>query len=1018
MPLLPRFDAYAPLVLLAAFISLFLSAYSWFGVHRETARPFSLLQFSIFLWCFSCYLGLRVESPLIQLFYLKLEFVGIICVPFFALVFALALARKPLGRGAMVALAVIPAISVFLVLSNLAGRYFWNDPRLGIMPFLRAKRGPWYYVHAVYSYLLLASSFFFLVKKALSMLGFQRRFFLHISAFLAIPLIANVGFVFFAKSARLDPTPLSFILSGLLLANSLRRYDIFDALPYAREIAFSSLRVPLVTVDGEGYVVGSNLDAKRIFGLSGTFGGYPLSKLCPEAVTAISGGVAVDWDLDGRNYLIRAFIPEGKKKAWKGSIVIFEDVTERVEAMKAINEREESLRRYEFMVNASRDFMTLVNREHRYEAANDAFCERYNLRRDKIIGAKVEEVWDQSAIEQFFAPGFEACFRGEYPVVRRVFDFGPPLGKRQMDLCFNPYRSPSGEITHAVIVSKDVTDFLEAQRELKEARERADAANAAKSSFLAAMSHEIRTPLNAVLGLTELTLKSDLDPEQRDNLETVYASGNRLLNLINDILDLSKIEAGRMSLERMDFDLPALLAETLKPFKLVVAEKKLNLYLAVEGGAPRYVAGDPLRLGQIVTNLVGNAVKFTDYGGITVTLSPAPEDARPKPASDLVADPRVCGVRISVRDTGIGIPADKQAFIFESFSQADPSVARHYGGTGLGLSLCRTLAGLFGGTIGVESTPGEGSVFSFTAFFERGDPERVKPGSIERPLPEESPFGRPSLAVLLVEDSQVNAKVAMRWLSREGHRVTLAESGEAAIRALKVRGYDVVLMDIEMGGMDGFEAARQIRSGAAGAKYRGLPIVAMSAHSGAEFREAVNAAGMDDYVAKPIDFFELSAALARVVRAATRELIAAGLPSLLAKEKAEGGLLIDEVGPMKRLGGDRDLYYEILGIFADEAQERAASIAMALARDNREDLRRLAHGLRGSAKTIGANALAAVAAVLEAGTTEGGAEKGAIGALAQAELEALVTKLLELFKISTERARALLPPDQQIPILE
>jgi CheY-like chemotaxis protein/HPt (histidine-containing phosphotransfer) domain-containing protein len=463
-----------------------------------------------------------------------------------------------------------------------------------------------------------------------------------------------------------------------------------------------------------------------------------------------------------------------------------------------------------------------------------------------------------------------------------------------------------------------------------------------------------------------------------------------------------------MTLERVDFDLPAL------------AEKKLNLYLAVEDGAPRYVAGDPLRLGQIVTNLVGNAVKFTDFGGITVTLSAAPPGVKPIPASDSIAEARVCGIKISVRDTGIGIPADKQALIFESFSQADSSVTRHYGGTGLGLSLCRTLAALFGGSIGVESTVGEGSVFSFTAFFERGDPERVKPDSIDRPKPEESPFGKPSLAVLLVEDSQVNAKVALRWLSQEGHRVTHAESGEAAIHALSVRGYDVVLMDIEMGGMDGFEAARRIRAGAAGAKYRGLPIIAMSAHSGVEFREAVGAAGMDDYVAKPIDFFELSAALARVARAATRELVAVGLPSLLAKERAGGATLIDPEPPLKRLGGDRELYDEILGLFADEAQERAASIAVALATDYREALRRLAHGLRGSAKTIGADALAEVAAVLETGTTESPTAdgKGTAKALSQAELEALVTKLLEILNASAQRARAILPPDYLVPILE
>ena len=276
------------------------------------------------------------------------------------------------------------------------------------------------------------------------------------------------------------------------------------------------------------------------------------------------------------------------------------------------------------MVNASRDFMSLVNRELRYEAVNEAFCESYGKCRDDIVGMPVEKAWAGTPVLTRLLPGFEACFRGETSVLRMRHDFGDRLGERDLEFTFNPYRSSSGEVTRAVVVTKDVTDYLETQRQLSSAREKADVANETKGIFLAGMSHEVRTPLNAVIGLTELTLRLPLMAEQRENLETVLVSAHSLLDLINDILDLSKIEAGRMTLERVDFDLPDRIEAALRSFRPAALSKGLSLELVVDEATPRGVAGDPIKLGQIVMNLVGNALKFTEKGGVVVRVAPLP----------------------------------------------------------------------------------------------------------------------------------------------------------------------------------------------------------------------------------------------------------------------------------------------------------------------------------------------------------------------------------------------------------
>ncbi len=412
----------------------------------------------------------------------------------------------------------------------------------------------------------------------------------------------------------------------------------------------------------------------------------------------------------------------------------------------------------------------------------------------------------------------------------------------------SPVREPGGAITHFIAIEHDITAQKTSEQHLRSAKDAAEDASRAKSEFLAVMSHEIRTPMNGILGMTQLMLDTPLSALQRDYLDTVRHSGEALLTLLNDILDFSKLEAGRVELESADFDLPGTIDQVINLMTARARERRLTIQAEIAPDVPRFLRGDQGRLRQVLLNLVGNAVKFTEKGSIRVVVDVEPlSEGAP-------AWPRA--YRFSVIDTGIGISQDVQERLFQSFSQADTSISRRYGGSGLGLAICRRLVELHGGQIGVSSQPGQGSTFWFTVSYDQGAPlqRTASGGSTSGALPR--------MRILLAEDNAVNRKVAIALLEKWGHRITSVEDGQSAIAAVETEPFDLVLMDVQMPGMDGLEATRKIRAlpGQAGR----VPVIALTANAMRGDEQRCLEAGMDDYLSKPIEQDRLFQALDRV----------------------------------------------------------------------------------------------------------------------------------------------------------
>jgi len=636
------------------------------------------------------------------------------------------------------------------------------------------------------------------------------------------------------------------------------------------------------------------------------------------------------------------------------------------EREKALRDREARIRR---LVESNIIGIFFWDLDGSISDANDAFLRMVGYTRDELLfegmcwldmTPQEYRVVDEQAIDDLqrvgsFKPYDKELIRKDGGHISVLLGGAFFEGSRENGVAFVLDLTERKQAEIELKRHRDHLDELVRERtaELIVAKDVAEEATRTQSMFLANMSHEIRTPMNAIIGLSHLALKAVVDTKQHDYLTKIHGAGTSLLRIINDILDFSKIEAHKLDIENIPFKLHQVTENVETMVGHAATEKGLKLVIDMDADVPQALVGDPLRLAQILTNLVSNAVKFTEQGEVTVHIQ------------YMECSAESVQLQFDVRDTGIGMTPEQQKHLFQAFTQADGSTTRKYGGTGLGLAISKRLVELMHGAIKVQSKPGLGSTFSVTIDFDRVQsmPDILEYKQSDAQYSLEKLQG---LKVLLAEDNSINQQIAVELMSGVGVVVDVADNGRIAVEKLTSgKVYDIVLMDLHMPEMDGYAATITIR---AHDNFKTLPIIALTAHAMIEQRQRCLDIGMNDHVAKPIDPIILFEALARwspIEVSGTRK------DNLFAESPvADASSLflitgVDTAGALRRVGGNTALYKKLLNQFVVEQDEAAEQIQLLLAVGDRTSARRVAHTIKGVASNMGAMALAEVAGQLE-----------------------------------------------------
>jgi len=521
------------------------------------------------------------------------------------------------------------------------------------------------------------------------------------------------------------------------------------------------------------------------------------------------------------------------------------------------------------------------------------------------------------------------------------------------DLQITPLFDDAGDIRNFIALQNDVTNIHDTQEALKIAKEQAERATNVKSNFLAMMSHEIRTPINGILGTLALLNEMPLNTEAKQLAETAYESGEGLLTIVNDMLDFSKIEAGKLAIENITFDLHELIESCMTLMQTTANKRGISFTLSLDPTAPKRVASDPTRIKQVLLNLISNAIKFTEQGGVTVKVSNLMANASEHGTE--------CIVRFEVTDTGIGMSHEGMTRVFTEFNQLDPSIARRYGGTGLGLAICKNLITMMNGEINVESRLGEGSKFSFVI------PLSVITAQADAlPPPETTQQAVAHNAhILVVEDNETNQLVLTKMLERDGHRYDIAENGAVALEKLKKIRYDLVFMDVSMPVMDGLTATRHIRD--MGDNFTRLPIIAMTAQTMPGDRERCLAAGMSDYLSKPVNRDALIRMTQHWLTQEEREV----LKHEPSKPTETADVLNWQILRQMEEDVGSDTVGRLLNVFENDLARRSKIFQAALAAKDCETLLRESHTLKSSSASCGLSAFSAHMQKIEVALTAG-----------------------------------------------